>query len=198
MRAETSSPRYTDRMKPDSTSLSLLQRLRQPGDGAAWERLTRLYTPLLCFWLRRAGAQEQDAADVVQDVFVALLAKLPTFDRDKGGFRSWLRAVTLNKWRDRRRARRPELLGPGVEVEAGDEVELFAEDEYRRHVVAQAMELARASFEERTWRACWEHVAKGRPAAEVAAELGTTAGAVYAAAFRVLGKLRRELDGLLD
>lgn len=134
-------------MKPESTSLSLLRRLRQPGDDAAWDRMTRLYTPLLYFWLRRAGAQEQDAADVVQDVFVALLAKLPSFDPDKGGFRSWLRAVTLNKWRDRRRGRRPELLGwDAVEREQQDETALFAEDEYRRHVVAQAMELARSSF----------------------------------------------------
>jgi DNA-directed RNA polymerase specialized sigma24 family protein len=32
----------------------------------------------------------------------------------------------------------------------------------------------------------------------VAAELGISAGAVYAAKFRVLGRLREELEGLLD
>ncbi len=56
----------------------------------------------------------------------------------------------------------------------------------------------RADFEETTWRACWEMVVAGRPAAAVAAELGLTVGAVYAAKFRVLKRLRRDLRGLLD
>jgi DNA-directed RNA polymerase specialized sigma24 family protein len=37
-----------------------------------------------------------------------------------------------------------------------------------------------------------------RPAAEVAAEMDLTSGAVYGARFRVLGRLRKELQGLLD
>jgi DNA-directed RNA polymerase specialized sigma24 family protein len=40
--------------------------------------------------------------------------------------------------------------------------------------------------------------AAGRSATEVAAELGLSVGAVYAAKFRVLNRLRRELHGLLD
>lgn len=187
----------------NSTSVSLLERLRQPGDDAAWGRLVRLYTPLLYYWLRRAGAQQDDAADVVQDVFLLLMKKLPGFRYDKGGsFRSWLRAVTLNKLRDLQKKPGPDLLGSAVrELDgraAADDVALFAEDEYRRHLAARALELAQSEFQPATWKACWEHVVKGRPAPEVARELGTTPGAVYAAAFRVLGRLRRELDGLMD
>jgi hypothetical protein len=37
----------------------------------------------------------------------------------------------------------------------------------------------------------------GRPAAEVALELGMTVGAVYAAKCRGLGRLRQDLRGLL-
>ncbi len=186
-----------------STSLTLLDRLRQPGDSAAWERLVRLYTPLLFHWLRRAGAQQEDAADVVQDVFVLLLQKLPEFSYDRSGsFRSWLRTVTLNKWRDAQKKRSPDLLGSAIrrvnEQAVEDGAALFAEEEYRRHLAARALELARAEFQPSTWQACWEHVVRGRPAAEVAQELGLTPGAVYAAAFRVLGRLRRELAGLLD
>src|SRR5687768_3792442 len=46
-----------------TTSLTLLERLRQPGDQEAWTRFVQLYTPLLYHWARRAGLQEQDAAD---------------------------------------------------------------------------------------------------------------------------------------
>ena len=47
-----------------------------------------------------------------------------------------------------------------------------------------ALRILQADFEEKTWRACWETVAAGRPAADVASELGLTVGAVYAAKFR--------------
>jgi DNA-directed RNA polymerase specialized sigma24 family protein len=45
---------------------------------------------------------------------------------------------------------------------------------------------------------CWQTKALGRPAAEVAAELGISASAVYAATHRVLRRLRAELQGFLD
>ena len=56
----------------------------------------------------------------------------------------------------------------------------------------------RTDFAESTWKACWETVVAERPAAEVAAELGMGVGAVYAAKFRILNRLRRDLRGLLD
>jgi hypothetical protein len=61
---------------PARTSVSLLQRLRQPHDKEAWERFVQLYTPLFFYWARRAGLREHDAADLVQDVFTTLEAAL--------------------------------------------------------------------------------------------------------------------------
>src|SRR5690349_24606068 len=88
----------------DTTPVSLLERLRQPGQADAWERFVELYTPLLLYWARKCGLQPQDAADLVQDVFTTLVQKLPEFTYDhRRTFRGWLRTVALNKWRDRRR-----------------------------------------------------------------------------------------------
>ena len=39
----------------DSTSSSLLTRLRRPGEPAAWRRFIDLYTPLLYHWACRMG-----------------------------------------------------------------------------------------------------------------------------------------------
>jgi RNA polymerase sigma-70 factor (ECF subfamily) len=90
------------------TPASLLERLREPNAAEAWERLVRLYTPLLYSWARQVGLQEPDAADLVQDVFVTLFETLPTFVYDRRrSFRGWLHTLTLNKWRDRRRRRSP-------------------------------------------------------------------------------------------
>src|SRR5262245_65572743 len=88
-----------------TTPATLLDRLRDTPDETAWRRLVQLYTPLLFYWARRCGETENDAADLVQEVFVALVQTLPTFEYDAvgGKFRGWLRTLTLNKLRDRKR-----------------------------------------------------------------------------------------------
>ncbi len=185
------------------TPSSLLERLRHRFEPEAWARFVSLYTPLIYSWGRRIGLQDQEAADLVQEVFVTLLQVLPTFTYDRHkSFRRWLRTITLNKWRNLRK--RPDQRVKHcsceiLEAVAGpDELEAAWEAEYQQHLARRALCIMRADFQEKTWKACWETVAQGRPAAEVAAELGLTIGAVYAAKLRVLDRLRHELHGLLD
>jgi RNA polymerase sigma-70 factor (ECF subfamily) len=185
------------------TPTSLLDRLRHPFEPDAWARFVALYTPLIYSWARRVGLQEQDAADLVQDVFVTMLQVLPTFTYDRHqSFRRWLWTVTINKWRkDRKQPDNRMVRGLGGRPEpmvGAADLEAAWESEYQQHLANQALRLMRADFEETTWKACWEMVAGGRPAVAVAAELGLTVGAVYAAKFRVLTRLRRDLQGLLD
>ena len=185
------------------TPSSLLERLRQPFEPESWARFVALYTPLIYSWGRRVGLQDQDAADLVQDVFATLVEILPTFtyDRQKS-FRRWLRSVTLNRWRNTRKQWDNRVLrgqaGDLNELAGPDELEALWDAEYHQCLASRALCIMRADFQEQTWRACWEMVVAGRPAAEVAAELGLTVGAVYAAKFRVLDRLRQELHGLLD
>jgi RNA polymerase sigma-70 factor (ECF subfamily) len=184
-----------------TTSPSLLERLRQPGERLAWDRFVELYTPLLLSWARRAGLQEQDAADLVQDVFVTLVQTLPTFAYDRhNSFRAWLRTVTLNKWRDRCKKLASSAMAGGdlQDIASPNELEAFWDAEYRQHVTRQALQILQADFQPTTWKAFWEHVVSGRTAPEVARELGLTPGAVYAAKLRILDRLRQELNGMLD
>jgi RNA polymerase sigma-70 factor (ECF subfamily) len=185
------------------TSVSLLERLRQPGDQRAWARFVKLYTPLLFYWAKRAGLQDQDAADLVQDVLVTLVEKLPGFSYERGkSFRGWLRTILLNKWRNRCRLRTAEPLDseavPPSAAAEPDVAELLAEAEYRERLVGRALELMQTDFQPNTWKAFWECQVNGRPGPEVAAELGISVGAVYVAKSRVLSRLREELEGLLD
>ena len=98
----------------NSTHSSLLERLRRPTDEEAWDQFVRLYAPLLFHSAHEVGLQGPDAADLVQDVLVVLVRKLPDFQYDpRKSFRAWLRTVTLNKWRERlRRAPRPRRKAP--------------------------------------------------------------------------------------
>jgi RNA polymerase sigma-70 factor (ECF subfamily) len=187
----------------DSTPSSLLRRLKQPEDRGAWDRFVELYLGMCLDWARGLGLQEADAADLVQDVFATLLRVLPTFQHDRDrSFRGWLHAVLVNRWRDwlRRRALAPRQAGEAALDAVPDRADgsNLEEEAYRRHLLARALEVLRDEFRPTTWQAFWEHAVRGRPAAEVAAELGTSAGAVYAARFRVLARVREELEGLLD
>lgn len=183
------------------TRPSLLIRLRDPADDRAWVEFTEIYGPVVVRLARRRGLQEADAADLAQEVLL-LVAKLPEFRHDPHqSFRAWLRAVTLNKWRERRRRAALPVIADEralAGAAAADDLTAFWEAEYRQHLTGAALGLMQAEFRPATWKACWEHLARGRPAAEVGAELGLSPGAVRAATFRVLARLRQRLAGLLD
>jgi RNA polymerase sigma-70 factor (ECF subfamily) len=186
----------------ETTPVSLLDQLRAQTDPAAWERFTRLYTPLLYLYSRRLGLQDSDASDLVQDVFLVLVQKLPQFQRQHTrSFRAWLRTIVLNKWRDlcrRRNAAHQPQGAPLPDPPCPDEKLEMEEEEYRQYVARRALQVMQTEFQPTTWKACWEHVVCGRPAAEVAAELGISPATVYVAKFRVLNRLRQHLEGLLD
>jgi RNA polymerase sigma-70 factor (ECF subfamily) len=183
----------------DSTSPSLLERLRRPHDTEAWGRFVQLYAPLLVSWTKRFGLGDNDAAELVQEVFVLLLEKLPTFqyDRDRR-FRGWLWTLASNKHREWARRKRQVSLPAGADLVDPVSLSEVDEEEYRHYVARRALELMQAQFQPNTWKACWETVVNGRDAAEVAGELGISVRAVYIARCRVLGRLRQELAGLFE
>jgi RNA polymerase sigma-70 factor (ECF subfamily) len=133
---------------------------------------------------------------------VLLLRKLPEFTYDRTrSFRSWLRTVTLNRWRQSLR-KRGLPLGPDAvdldELPQDDPAAKVWEAEYRGQLIRRALDLMRSDFQANTWKACWEYVVQGRPPGAVAKELGISVGAVHAARLRVLARLREELKGLLE
>jgi RNA polymerase sigma-70 factor, ECF subfamily len=190
-----------------ATSRSLLARV-QADEPQAWERLVTLYAPLVLHWCRRRGLQDQDVADVFQEVFQAVVSHVAGFRRDRPGdtFRGWLRTITQNKLRDHFRKRGGEAQGVGGSSAREHLAQLPgpqpAEDEpaldvaVERALFARALELIRAEFEERTWAAFWGTAVEGRATKDVAADLAMSPGAVRVAKSRVLHRLRAELGDL--
>jgi RNA polymerase sigma-70 factor (ECF subfamily) len=184
------------------TPASLLEQLRQPNPQSAWVQFVKLYTPLIYRWARGTGLPSQDASDLVQDVFLVLVEKMPDFEYDRAkSFRAWLRTVTLNKWRDRCRwiSGQPALAGAAETIASNIPDPVWLDErEYRQQLVAGAMDLLESEFQPTTWRAFRECAVAGRCARVVASELGLSVNAVYLARSRVLRRLRQELTGLLD
>jgi len=187
------------------TSLSLLDRARHH-DEPSWQRLVTLYGPLVEHWCRRGGARPEDAADLAQEVFLAVSQGLERFERrGPGSFRAWVRGITRHKLLDyyRRAERQAAAAGGSTALErlldipdpqpGSDEDADEMSGLYRR-----ALDLIRGEFEERTWQAFWLTAVEGREAPAAAAELGMSPVAVRIARSRVLARLRAEADELID
>jgi RNA polymerase sigma-70 factor (ECF subfamily) len=188
-----------------STSRSLLAGAKRD-DPLAWERVVRIYAPLVASWCRRWGVAEQDLGDLLQDVFTAVAGHLGRFRKEAPGdtFRGWLLVIVRNKVRDhfRRRAGEPAAAG-GTEAALHlqqipdphvlDEVPGTSDELLFDELLLGALESIRGEFHERTWQAFWRVVVDGRTAIDTAAEMGMTSGAVRVAKSRILMRLRREL-----
>jgi RNA polymerase sigma factor (sigma-70 family) len=191
------------------TSASLLERLRGQSDGAAWQRLVDLYTPLLRGWLGRHGLQACDVDDLVQDVLAVVVRELPQFQHNRrtGAFRRWLRTILVHRLRDFWRARRarPQPTG-GSELprlleqlsDPDNDLSRLWDEEHDRYVVRRLLEQIESEVTPSTWQAFRRVVVEGRDEETVAAELGLSVNAVFIAKSRVLSRLRREADGLID
>jgi RNA polymerase sigma-70 factor (ECF subfamily) len=188
------------------TSLTLLQRARA-NDQEAWQRLTRLYAPLIGYWCQQRGVRGTDAEDVCQDVFQAVAAGLAGFRRDRPGdtFRGWLRGITRNKLLDyyRRRNHVPEAQG-GTDAnrqlqQVPDPEPADADDppDQLSGLYHRALELVRSEFEERTWQAFWRAAVDGHTPADIAADMGVSAAAVRKAKSRVLRRLKEEVGDII-
>lgn len=184
---------------PDSatgTSSSLLDRVKADEAGA-WDRLVKLYAPLLYHWCRRWKLQDEDLADVFQEVFKTLVVHIGAFRRvrENDTFRGWLWTITRSKVHDHFRRRGHEAGVPLLEIPAPEAPEATdpEETEAMRRLFLRGLDLIRGEFEERTWQAFWRTAVEGMAPRDVAVEMSMTSGAVRVAKSRVLQRLREEL-----
>ncbi|MDX1970154.1 MAG: sigma-70 family RNA polymerase sigma factor [Planctomycetaceae bacterium] len=165
--------------------------------------LTRLYGPLIYSWARKSGLTSEDAADVLQNVFVSVWRGLPAFtaDRPESSFRGWLRVITRNAVREW--ARRGETLilaqaamervaDPGMSADADIGMAEGADDLFS-NLTNRALAMVRSTVDERTWSAFWKSTMDDIPVADVAAQLELSPAAVRQAKYRVLCRLRELL-----
>jgi RNA polymerase sigma-70 factor (ECF subfamily) len=186
---------------PD-TSLSLLERLCDRADDAAWERFVTVYSSLLHTWLHAAGLQPADCDDLSQRALEVLVRRLPEFQHAgrPGAFRAWLRGITVNLLREFWR-QRPTRESTSVLEQLADpraHLSRLWDEQHDRHVLHGLLELVREEFTGSTWQAFQRLALDGVPARTVAAELDTSVNAVLIAKSRVLARLRQEAGALLD
>ena len=160
---------------PPETRASLILRLKDAADVAAWDEVAAIYGPLVFRMAQRQGLQAADADDVVQEVFAAVAKSVSDWvdQPQRGRFRHWLlgiaRNISINVLTRR----------PHGSVGRGGDDEIDA--------------LAKA-----TWDAFHLTHMEGVPIANAAKQLEISVGNVYIARSdaAVLGKIEALLLGL--
>lgn len=193
----------------NDTSLSLLNRLRQSADSESWDRLLKLYTPLISAWLYKYDVLNSDADDLAQEVLLAVSKDVSKFvhDGQPGAFRGWLKVILVNRLRKfwRERDRRPQARGGSSIDERLAQLEDPASEmsqiwnrEHDNYVLRQLLALVEPQFQPLTWKAFCRVALEGAKADAVAEELKISLNAVFIAKSRVTSRLRQESEGLIE
>ena len=77
------------------------------GSRSASDALVRRYYDEVYAFIYRQVRDREDALDLTQESFVAALRGLPSYDRKKAGFRTWLFSIAAHKVIDARRRAGP-------------------------------------------------------------------------------------------
>ncbi len=183
-----------------STHPSLLLRVRNVGDQAAWREFEAAYGDLIVRYGRRCGLRLQDAEDVRQIVLLNLARSLPTFTYEpgRGRFRTYLgRAVRhAVQRRIHGRAATETLIDAGLlstlTAGTGETDDARWEEEWVHHHCRRALRTLRESADARSVDV-FNRLMAGQAPADIAAALQLTPEAVR----KVKQRLRERLTALV-
>ena len=180
------------------TRQSLLSRLRDLEDRDSWQTFFDLYWRLLYNVARRAGLDDADAQDVVQDAVMAISREMPQFRYDpaRGSFKSWLFRILGRRVADhfRRLYRQParvDATPESLEPASAASLSEAWEQEWKRSILAAGIAQVRAEVNPKHFQVFDYCVLKEWPVAKVAATLGINAAQVYLARHRVSQAVKR-------
>jgi RNA polymerase sigma-70 factor (ECF subfamily) len=195
------------------TRRSLLSRLRDLGDDASWRLFFETYWRLIYNVARKAGLNDHEAQDVVQETVIGVARKIAEFHYDpaKGSFKQWLLLITRRRIQDhlRRHYRTvrvaetsPEELARGgqeaVAPEQPPDAHLDAvwEAEWRENLFQTALGRVRQQANPKHYQVFDYCVLQQLPAVKVGQMLGLNAAQVYLAKHRVGLSVKRKIKEL--
>lgn len=185
----------------ETTHASLLIRIRDRGDAAAWSEFDAVYRPMLRRFARARGLQEAEVEDVVQHAMLAVSEYIARFEYDptRGRFKGWLRTIVNNRVRSLlsaradRQAETADLKRPSdTEPSPDDLFDQVWMSEHLRH----CLDRLRGEVEPLSWQAFEAYVLNDQPVEEVMRSLGVSANQLYSIKFRLTRKLAEHMERL--
>ena len=194
----------------DQTRHSLIVRLQDSSDQAAWTEFVELYQPLIENVARKLGMPDHDRQDAIQEVLLHLTKVISHWnpDAERASFRGWLYRVSRNlliRWAQNKDLA---VIGTGQTAihallaqhqdPAWDQQSAEFDLDFRKQVFMRAAMLIQPRFQSRTWQAFWLTVVEGHSVAETSERLGLQKGSIYVARCRIMAELKTEARRLLE
>jgi RNA polymerase sigma-70 factor (ECF subfamily) len=183
-----------------ATRASLILRLKDAEDVAAWDEFAALYGPVVYRVATSRGFQAADAENLVQEVFLAVANSVSAWleREDRGKFRAWLLRIARNEAVDMLTERATRPLGRDgsaaeqilANMPARGELSSALDGEYERSVFRWAAEKVREVVAGHTWDAFWLTAVEGISVSEAAVRLKTRPGNIYFARSRVMSRIK--------
>ncbi len=168
-----------------------IREIQRKGSRKAADSLIRAYYDEIYRFVYRQTGQKEDAMDLTQSVFLAMLRALPGYQPEKAAFRTWLYRIATNKVIDARRKKRLEFL-PLEDVEIPDR-EDFSLQIQDRSQLAQIEDYV-SGLDPQLQAVFRLRLYGERSFQEIAAALGEPETTVKTRYYRLLSKLRKEFD----
>lgn len=159
------------------------------GSRPAADKLIRAhYDEIYVFAYRQIGNKE-DAMDLTQSIFLAVLHALPSFDARKASFRTWLYRIAANKVIDARRRSHSNVVPLELaELPDGDDFTARVRD----RVLLEQIEDYVSGLDPQIQAVFRLRLYGEKGFSEIAAVLGQSESAVKSQYYRLMGRLRKE------
>jgi RNA polymerase sigma factor (sigma-70 family) len=193
------------------TRQSLLERLRQWNDQESWQLFFDTYWKLIYRTARKAGLNETEAEDAVQETVISVARQMPDFQYRPaelgGSFKQWL--LRLTKWRicDQLRKRQKESFfvrssESTAEKDAvseipdplADKLTQLWNDEWEQNLLGAALERVKGRVEPRDYQVFYLSTVKNWSGSKVARNMKVSLAHVYTIKHRVSKEVKNILS----
>jgi RNA polymerase sigma factor (sigma-70 family) len=203
-------PEPSDEYLPTRTSL--LRRMKQWDDQESWRDFFNTYWKLIYSAAVKAGLNDAEAQDVVQDTVIAVAKKIEDFKYDSAldSFKGWLLYLTRKRIALHYRKRERDRGGKGAPLEslpsaseleripdpAGVNIEAIWNDEWETSIADAALARVKEQVNPKHFQMFNFYVLKQWPVADVAKTLGVSVAQVYLAKHRISSLVQKEVKRL--
>jgi len=194
-----------------ATRTTLLQRLKNWQDQSSWQDFFDTYWKLIYSGALKAGLNEAEAQEVVQETMISVAKHMPTFEYDRaiGSFKAWL--LTMTRWRitDQLRKRRRLAAHDSFDDTDADArmtgkmmdpvsecLDALWDAEWQKNLLDAAIDKVRRRLDPQKYQIFDFYVNKEWPSDDVAKAFGISIDQVYLAKHRVTEMITEEVKRL--